>query len=248
MLKNLREKKYFIFCILAAVSAVIIAIADNLLEYTGSAEDGLTFIDPLWLNMAPWRFPLSLNLCAFFIPFYLLGFWSVKRLISITHPRLSNIYFGTVSYGVIMGVSFIHSVLSYFPMIYQKLGGQGEQLLAEEVINNIMKAIIPVFVVHYILSWIIPQLILFVLITGGKTKFNRWTAFLNPFVFLVFGLMCSLLSPGVLQFIYVGIINKGNTALFILMAVYEYKEYKKTLENQPHMPSIQLDSKGILPE
>ncbi len=227
MFEKLRKKKYYFFCILAAISAAIIAASDYLLEYTGSAAEGLTFIDPIWADMASWRFPLSLNLCAFFIPFYLLGFWSIRRLLSVTHPRLANIYFGTVSYGVIMGASFVHSVLCYFPIIYQKLCIEGQQLLAEDVINNIMGAIMPVFVVHYILSWVIPQVILFILIVRGKTIFSRWTAILNPFLFLIFGLVLSLIAPSVLQPVYVGIINKGNTALFILAAVYEYKGVKK---------------------
>lgn len=228
MFEKLKEKKYYYFCILAAISAAIIAASDYLLEYTGSAAESLTFIDPFWAKMASWRFPLSLNLCAFFIPFYILGFWSIRRLLAVTHPRLANIYFGTVSYGVIMGASFVHSVLCYFPMIYQKLFNEGQQLLAEDVINNIMSAIMPVFVVHYILSWGIPQVLLFILIVRGKTIFSRWTAILNPFIFLIFGLVLSLTEPTAFQPVYVGIINKGNTALFLLAAVYEYKRAKKS--------------------
>ncbi|MDF2986721.1 MAG: hypothetical protein K0R50_2231 [Eubacterium sp.] len=223
MLLKLKERKYFLFCVLAAVSAAIIAAADYLLEYTGNSEQTTTFVDPFWASMSSWRFPLSLNLCAFFIPFYLLGFWAIRRRLALTHPRSAKVYFGTVSYGVIMGASFIHSVLSYFPMIYQKLTGAGQEVLAEEIINNIMTAIMPVFIVHYILSWVVPQILLFILIIRGKTHFNRWTAFLNPFIFLVFGSLCALLFPQELQFLYVGIINKGNVALFVLAAIYEYK-------------------------
>ncbi len=215
-------KKYTLFGILAAVSAAIVAVADNLLELTG-APGGMTIIDPAWMNMASWRFPLSLNLAAFFVPFYLLGFWSIRCLLMQTHPRAAKVYFATASFGLVMGASFIHSVLCYFPMIYQRLTGAGQQALAESVINDIIAGIMPVFVVHYVITWIFPQVLLFVLMIRGKTVFKRWQAFLNPFVFLVFGSVCSLLASQALQPVYVGIINKGNMALFILAAVYAYR-------------------------
>lgn len=215
-------KKYTLFCILAAVSAAIIAVADNLLEFTGE-PGGMTIIDPAWMNMASWRFPLSLNLCAFFIPFYLLGFWSIRCLLVKTHPKAANIYFVSVSFGTVMGASFIHSVLCYFPMIYQQLTEAGQKALAEYVINDIMVAIMPAFIVHYVITWVFPQVLLFVLIIQGRTVLKRWTAFLNPFIFLVFGSICSLLAPQALQPVYVGIINKGNTILFLVAAVYSYR-------------------------
>lgn len=218
----MKSKKYTIFCILAAVSAAVIVFADFLLELTGE-PGGMTIIDPAWLNMVSWRFPLSLNLCAFFIPFYLLGFWSIRCLLAKTHPKAANVYFASVSFGTVMGASFIHSVLCYFPMIYQRLTGEGQKMLAESIINDIMSAIMPVFIVHYIITWVFPQILLFVLIIRGKTVFKRWTAFLNPFIFLIIGSACSLLASQALQLIYVGIINKANTILFIMAAVYSYR-------------------------
>lgn len=223
-------KKYTVFCLLAAVSAAIIAIADNLLEFTGE-PGGMTIIDPAWINMASWRFPLSLNLCAFFIPFYLLGFWSIRCLLAKTHPKAANVYFICVSFGTVMGASFIHSVLCYFPMIYQRLTGAGQKAMAEHVINDIMSAIMPTFIVHYVITWVFPQILLFVLIVQGKTVFKRWTAFLNPFIFLVFGSICSLLASQALQPVYVGIINKGNTILFAIAAVYSYRVLDKRKNN-----------------
>lgn len=215
-------KKYTLFCILAAVSAAIIVIADNLLEFTGE-PGGMTIIDPAWMNMASWRFPLSLNLCAFFIPFYLLGFWSIRCLLAKTHPKAANVYFASASFGTVMGASFVHSVLCFFPMIYKQLTEVGEKMLAEHVINDIMSAIMPAFVVHYVITWVFPQLLLFVLVIQGRTVLKRWTAFLNPFIFLVFGSICSLVASQALQPVYVGIINKGNTVLFIMAAVYSYR-------------------------
>jgi len=62
-----------------------------------------------------------------------------------------------------------------------------------------------------------------VLIIKGRTVLKRWTAFLNPFIFLVFGSICSFVASQALQPVYVGIINKGNAALFIIAAVYSYR-------------------------
>lgn len=220
-------RKHTLFSILAAASAAIITVADYLLEYTGE-PGGMTVIDPAWMKMAGWRFPVSLNLCAFFIPFYLLGFWSVKCLLAQTHPRAAKVYFAATSYGTVMGASFVHGVLSLFPMIYQRLAGEGGITLAENMIYDITAAIMPAFAVHYAITWVVPQILLFVLIIQGKTVFRRWTAFLNPCIFLVFGSICSVLASQALQPVYVGIINKGNTALFILAAVYSYKLLDKT--------------------
>lgn len=214
------KNQHFLFGILASISAAFIAFSDYLLEYTGEAAQGLTFIDPAWLNMAPWRFPLSINICVFLIPFYLLGFWAIRCQLAATHPKQANWFFGLSAYGIIMGASFVHSVLNYFPMIYQKLAGAGQQTLAEETIMDITNAILPAFIVHYVLSWVVPQILLFILIIRGKTIYNRWTAFLNPFVFLIVGSVGSFLAPKALQVVYVGIINKGNVAIFILATVY----------------------------
>ena len=90
-----------------------------------------------------------------------------------------------------------------------------------------MSAIMPAFIVHYVITWVFPQLILFILVIQGKTVLKRWTAFLNPFIFLVFGSICSLLAPQALQPVYVGIINKGNTVLFLVAAVYSYRLFDK---------------------
>ncbi len=223
-------KKHTVYCILAAISAAIIALADNLLEFTGE-PGGMTFIDPAWMNMASWRFPLSLNLCTFFIPFYLLGFWSIRGLLAKTHPKAAKVYFAFVSFGTIMGASLIHGALSFFPMIYQRLCEEGQKALAEHMINDIMVAILPTFIVHYIITWVFPQILLFVIIIQGRTVLKRWTAFFNPFIFLVFGSICSLISSQALQPVYVGIINKGNTALFIIAAIYSYK----LLDKQPSL-------------
>ncbi|GEM_PF-1602592 len=227
----MKSKKYTVYCILAAVSAAIIVFADFLLEFTGE-PGGLTIIDPAWLNMASWRFPLSLNLCAFFVPFYLLGFWSIRCLLAKTHPKATRVYFISTSFGTIMGSAFVHSVLCYFPMIYQRLAGEGQKALAEGIINHIMSAVMPAFVVHYIITWVFPQILLFALIIRGKTVFKRWTAFINPCIFLIFGSICSLLASQALQFLYVGIINKANTLLFIVAAVYSARLLdKQTAEN-----------------
>jgi hypothetical protein len=180
-------------------------------------------IDPAWMNMASWRFPLSVNLCAFVIPFYLLGFWSIRCLLAKTHPKAANLYFATAAYGTVMGASFVHSVLCYFPMIYQRLTGSGQNALAEQVINDIWIGNMPTFIVHYVITWIFPQILLLVLVLQGKTVIKRWIAIFNPFIFLIFGSICSLLAPQALQIIYVGIINKGNTALFLIAAIYSYR-------------------------
>nr|WP_321295654.1 hypothetical protein [uncultured Sphaerochaeta sp.] len=49
--------------------------------------------------------------------------------------------------------------------------------------------------------------------------FKRWTAFLNPFVFLMIGVVGLKLFPPLFAYLAVGVINKGNAAMFALAAV-----------------------------
>ena len=146
-----------------------------------------------------------------------------KNVWKYIHRDIKQFETSDILIGTVMGASFIHSVLCYFPIIYQRLTEAGQKTLAEHVINDIMVAIMPAFIVHYVITWIFPQLLLFVLIIQGKTVLKRWTVFLNPFIFLVFGSICSFLAPQVLQPVYVGIINKGNTVLFLVAAIYSYR-------------------------
>jgi type II secretory pathway component PulF len=48
----------------------------------------------------------------------------------------------------------------------------------------------------------------------GETELSRWTAFLNPLVFLIIGMIGLKVVPGLFVFIMPGAINKGNAALF----------------------------------
>ncbi len=215
---------------LAACAAGIITLADYLLEFNLSHQAGTSIIEPEWIEMASWRFSLSLNLCAFVIPLYLAGFFMIHGLLKRTHPRSSLLLMGLFSYGVVMGSPLIHGVMSLNPLIYSFLVGTGDSEVASELISSVITpAVLPVFLVHYLLTWVAAPLVLFILILTGRTVFPRPAALLNPLVFLLFFMGLHLMVPQIGVYLLPGSINKANTLLFLYTAFSFPKLMEKPL-------------------
>lgn len=124
------------------------------------------------------------------------------------------------------------------PLIYQ-LGlesGISLQFLNALIEQQITGAILPVFVGHYLLTWVLAPLLLFGLIISGKSILPRWAAVMNPLVFLAIGLAGLALFPQLFRYLAPGSINKGNLALFILETV-------KTWNYRPQYLSGEVDRK-----
>lgn len=217
-----KSNKFTAFSLLASISALVMVIADYLLEYMGqpSFSVGSTgFIQSGWLTVPMWRFPLTIALCGFAIPFYLLGFYVLYKEIKLTSPKAAAAYFAMTGFGI-MTASLIHGLLAYMPMAYKQLSGAGQDALAVSVAESIYRASAPVFWFHYAITWIIPQVLLLVMIARKKTIFSRIGLLLNPFTFLVAGMALKLISPAFFELLYVGTINRGNMALFLMAFFY----------------------------
>lgn len=203
----------------ATLAAVLISIADYLLEFSPEYGVSSQIIEPGWQFMKSWRFPASIYLCAFMIPFYLGGFWLLYENLKTSHKKTAAIICLLFSYGVVMGSPLIHTLMSINPVIY-KFGIENN--IDMENINYLIESkltgiIFPVFAVHYLLTWVIAPALLFGLIIRGKTSFSRWTAFLNPLVFLIVGMLALQIYPEIFKYLAPGSINKGNACLFFLL-------------------------------
>lgn len=226
---NNKRYLYRLMGISSFIAAVLISFADFMLEF--NSEYGVSFnsiIETSWVNMPHWRFSTSIYLCSFLIPFYILGFWLLYKLLSKTNERMALILFILFSYGIIMGSPLIHGLMSMNAIIY-KFGidnGFNHELLKLLIEGEITKTILPVFLIHYILTWLIASSILFTYILRGKTQLKRWTAFLNPLVFLIVGMIGLKVMPFLFVYLTPGAINKGNAALFLLLTIkmWNYRE------------------------
>lgn len=225
------NKKYLyrFMGISSVIAALIISFADFILEF--NKEYGIStnsIIETGWINMPYWRFSTSIYLCAFLIPFYILGFWLLYKVLSKTNQKVALVLFILFSYGVIMGSPLIHGLMAMNGIIY-KFGianGFDFELMKVLIEEEITKTILPVFIIHYIVTWIIAPSILFVHIIRAKTELKRWTAFLNPLIFLIVGIIGLKLIPSLFIYLTPGAINKGNAALFLLLTIkiWNYKE------------------------
>ncbi|MGD1833567.1 MAG: DUF6796 family protein [Sphaerochaetaceae bacterium] len=211
--------------ILSITAAAVLTAADYLLEFHSGYGLGTSVVEPAWLTMGSWRFTLSIHLCLFMIPFYLAGFFLLHKALSRTHRAAAVIIPVLFSYGVIMGSPFIHGVMNLNALVYKngvRLSISAE-VLTDLIENTVTAAILPGFLFHYIITWIIAPCALFFTIISGKSVFRRWTAFLNPLVFLIAGTVGLKLLPSVFAYLAPGAINKGNLAMFTLVTVKMWK-------------------------
>jgi len=213
---------YRIMGVSSIVAAVLITIADYLLDFHKEYGVSSTIVETSWAEMPHWRFSLSIYLCMFMIPLYLLGFWLLYKALCKKNKTLALVIFLMFSYGVVMGSPFIHGVMSLNGVIYAYGIGQGisHEFLCNLIEGKITGTILPVFLFHYVITWVVAPLLLFVHIIRNKSVFKRWTAFLNPLVFLIVGLIGLKVFPQLFVYLAPGSINKGNVAMFALATVH----------------------------
>lgn len=213
--------------IAATSAAFLISVADFLLEFSPEYGVSTQIVEPAWEFMSEWRFTSSIYLCAFLIPFYLPGFWLLYKSIRESNQKIATLLFALFSYGVIMGSPLIHTVMSLNPVIYKfGLANNLDPGLLEELIGTkITSAIFPVFISHYLITWVIAPIILFIHIIRGKSVFKRWVAFINPLVFLIAGMLGLKVLPEVFKYLTPGAINKANGFLFLILTI-RYWNYR----------------------
>jgi len=111
--------------------------------------------------------------------------------------------------------------MSLNPVIY-KFGlanNLNPELLEELIGNKITSVIFPVFISHYLITWVIAPIILFVHIISGKSVFKRWVALINPLVFLIVGLLGLKVLPDLFKYLTPGAMNKANGFLFLILTI-----------------------------
>lgn len=210
-----------IFGITSVIAALLITVADYLLEFNIEYGVSSTIVEEAWSSMASWRFSSSIYLCSFMIPFYILGFYLLYKAIKKTNKNIALVLFILFSYGTIMGSPLIHGIMNLNAIIY-KFGIENNlshQLLKNLIENKITIVVLPVFLFHYLITWVIAPIILFIYIISGKSIFKRWQALLNPLIFMLVGFLGLKLFPNFFKYLTPGSINKANATLFFLLTI-----------------------------
>ncbi|MGN0655678.1 MAG: DUF6796 family protein, partial [Ruminiclostridium sp.] len=174
-----------IFSILGLAGGVLCGAADIFFDLKGrdnkkSGKYG--FIHSKWTEMSEWRFPLSIILVMFAVPMYALGIISLGN-------QIGGVTGFVMKFSAIvgpMGGFFIHIVLCLFPVIYKTIP---DKQLGEKVINKIYETIKFPFYLLYIILILAPTVCTEIAIFTGMIDVPIVCAFLNPFVFLIIGVL-----------------------------------------------------------
>lgn len=159
-------------------------------------------------------------LAAFWLPFYLGGYWLIYQGLKRAFPTWAKLFFFPGVYGVIMGSPIAHTVLTLNPLIY-KFGVEhgASELFSELITSKIVPLIKPVFATHYLLAFVFPPLIFFFTVLSGKTEFKKWLAFLNSLFIAIFFISGIFVFPKIFMYLLPGSINKGMAVFFLIGAV-----------------------------
>ena len=131
-----------------------------------------------------------------------------------------------------MGSPIVHTVVSLFPIIYKSAQTHSQEVVtfAEQLITNqLFTLIMPMFITHYFLAFIIPPLLFFGAVIGGKSLYPRWTAFLNPFFIAIVLIVGLSIWPDVFMYLTPGSINKGMIVFFLLPTILLWNGERETI-------------------
>jgi hypothetical protein len=92
-------------------------VADFLLEFHPDIVNVRpSIIDEYWVEISEWRLFVSAWLAAFWLPFYMGGYWLIYQGLKKAFPTWAKVFFFSGVYGVIMGSPIAHTVLTLNPI------------------------------------------------------------------------------------------------------------------------------------
>lgn len=187
---------YLLFSVLGLIGGLLCCVGDILFDLKGKGNQKLGTsknIDSNWVNMADWRFGLSIALAMIGDALIGLGFYSIGMQIAVTHPIIGYLTLGFGYLGSIAGV-FIHAFLCIQALIYKGALIHGDLQIADDILEKIYKQIMPTFMIGYI-SLMIPTVLIIIAILNGALDVPKLCVLLNPIVFLILGVTCRKIDP-----------------------------------------------------
>ncbi len=179
-----------IYSVMGLLGGIICAIGDVLLDLKGkdNVKVGKSLlIESNWVNMANWRFNLSIIFGLFGVFMYSLGIYSLGRQLINVNESLSEtmIIFSVVT---AMAGFFIHSFICITPIIYKAVLKGKDENLAEYTLNELLSSVKIPFVVLYAFIILAPTILTIYCILNALFNVPTCFVFLNPLVFLLVGL------------------------------------------------------------
>lgn len=187
---------YFTFSLLGLIGGLLCCVGDILFDLKGKGNQKLGTsknIDSNWINMADWRFGLSIAVAMVGDACVGLGFYSIGMQIAQSHPLLGYLTLGFGYFGSIAGV-FIHAFVCLQALIYRGAMIHGNLQIADDILEKLYKQIMPTFAAGYI-ALMVPAVLVIIAILNGALDVPKICLLLNPVVFLIFGLTCRKIDP-----------------------------------------------------
>jgi len=191
MENNKRDK---IYGVLGIFGGLFCAVGDILFDYKGKDNIKTGVIDSNWLQMAEWRFSVSILFVVIGVALYYFGYIGFKNQLKYTSIKISRIFKVISIIGCFGGV-FIHSTLCYMPIIYKYIMQTNNTVLANAIINKLFNMIIIPFIFYYLCLIIIPSIIMVIAIIKKYILLPIWCVILNPLMFLIIGILFRKINP-----------------------------------------------------
>lgn len=185
-----------LFSILGLAGGILCAVGDILFDLKGKNNQKLGTsgnIDSNWINMAYWRFGMSIMVA--FIGDALIGF-GFYSLVSQMEGGNSVLAAVTAICGYVSVIAgfFVHTVLCIQPIIYKKIMETDNFKLADDTLEAYYKAVLPPFVIGYGFMFAATVCVIVGIFTG-VLDVPKWFVLLNPFVFLLVGVGLRKVKP-----------------------------------------------------
>jgi hypothetical protein len=180
----------YVYGLMGILGGLLCAAGDILYDHRGpnnQTTGKYGIIETNWINMAHWRFTVSILLATIGVLLFFWCFIGLKNQLEIRSKKTAKVFWLFSSTGS-LGALFIHASLCYLPIIYKTILAESNFELAEKVINNIYEAIMLPFFVLYGCLIFVPSIILIIAIIKNYINIPKWYVLFNPLVFLMLGI------------------------------------------------------------
>lgn len=186
-----------IYSITGLLGGIFCAIGDMLLDIKGKENKKIgknLLIESNWIKMAAWRFKLSIVFGCIGSFMIGVGLYSIGKQVTIANFALSEVLTLLAILTAMAGI-FVHSFICISPIIYKAIKTKGDDDLANYTINELLSAIKIVFFLLFLIILFATTGIIIYCILNNLLDVPTWFVLLNPFVFLIIGVVLRKVYP-----------------------------------------------------
>lgn len=185
-----------IFSILGLAGGILCAVGDILFDLKGKNNRKLGTsgnIDSNWINMSYRRFGASILVAFIGDALIGFGFYSLVDQMKSVSGTLAA-FTAVCGYMSVIAGFFIHTVLCIQPIIYKKIMETDNFKLADDTLEAYYKAVMPPFLIGYGFIFAETACVVTAILTGALSVPTSFVL-LNPFVFLIVGMLLRKIRP-----------------------------------------------------